>query len=66
MRLGFFDPRSEVPWAEYGDEVVDTPEHRALAKEAADQSIVLLKNEEGTLPWEGRVIQEKEKWDRLC
>ena len=43
MRLGFFDARASVPFAELGAEAVDTPAHRALAKEAADQSLVLLK-----------------------
>jgi len=48
FRLGFFDPRENVPFSQWGSEVVDTPEHRALAKEAADQSIVLLKNNQNT------------------
>jgi len=56
MRLGFFDPRSDVPWAELGEEVVDTPEHRALSKQAADQSLVLLQNEQGTLPLDADVL----------
>ena len=33
-----------------GAEVVNTPAHQQLALEAARQSIVLLKNEGGTLP----------------
>jgi beta-glucosidase-like glycosyl hydrolase len=44
IRLGFLDPREMVPWAGYGPEVVNTPANQALAKEAADQSLVLLKN----------------------
>ena len=40
FRLGFFDPRAAVPFAAWGAEVVDTPEHRARAREAADQSLV--------------------------
>lgn len=44
MRLGFFDARENVPWGSYGPEVVDTAAHRRLAREAADQSLVLLKN----------------------
>ena len=51
MRLGFFDPRDQVPWGRFGPEVVDTPAHRALAREASDQSLVLLKNTGGTLPF---------------
>ena len=52
MRLGFFDPRSSFAPAMYGAEVVNTPANQALAKEAADQSLVLLKNVGSTLPWD--------------
>ncbi|MEV0090755.1 glycoside hydrolase family 3 C-terminal domain-containing protein [Streptomyces sp. NPDC050738] len=44
--LGEFDPESD-PYA--GPEEFDTPAHRALAQEAAEQAIVLLKND-GLLP----------------
>eukprot|EP00937_MAST-01D_sp_MAST-1D-sp2_P000610 g610.t1 len=57
MRLGFFDPPSLNPFAALGQEVVDTPAHRALAKEAADQSIVLLKNENNALPLDAAKIK---------
>lgn len=53
MRLGFFDPRADVPWALVNQSVVNTPEHQQLAKEAADQSLVLLKNTKATLPFSG-------------
>ncbi|WP_017569463.1 glycoside hydrolase family 3 C-terminal domain-containing protein [Nocardiopsis halotolerans] len=50
LRLGEFDPE---PGGGAGDAeaggALDTPEHRALAREAATRSIVLLRNE-GTLP----------------
>ncbi|MFI6660290.1 glycoside hydrolase family 3 C-terminal domain-containing protein [Streptomyces sp. NPDC050523] len=46
FRLGEFDPQDD-PHA--GIEDFDTPAHRALAQEAAEQAIVLLKNE-GLLP----------------
>ena len=49
FRLGIADPVAKVPWARYGAEVVNTQAHQALAKEAADQSIVLLKNDNKTL-----------------
>jgi beta-glucosidase len=45
--LGEFDP--EDRFAHIGDEVVDSEAHRALAREAATQSITLLKND-GILP----------------
>lgn len=51
FRLGFADPVSVQPeWINYGSSVVDTAAHRALAKEAADQSMVLLKNDRKSLP----------------
>ncbi|WTQ83775.1 glycoside hydrolase family 3 C-terminal domain-containing protein [Streptomyces achromogenes] len=47
FRLGEFDPGRD-PHAATG--AFDTPEHRALAQEAAEQAIVLLKNDGGLLP----------------
>jgi hypothetical protein len=32
-----------VPWAQFDESVVNTPANQQLAKEAADQSLVLLK-----------------------
>ncbi|MFJ3042781.1 glycoside hydrolase family 3 C-terminal domain-containing protein [Streptomyces tendae] len=46
FRLGEFDPEHD-PYA--GVDAFDTPEHRALAREAAEQAVVLLKND-GVLP----------------
>ncbi|MFE9179538.1 glycoside hydrolase family 3 C-terminal domain-containing protein [Streptomyces sp. NPDC007126] len=46
FRLGEFDPEHD-PYAKERD--FDTPEHRALAREAAEQAVVLLKND-GVLP----------------
>ncbi|MGW7052279.1 glycoside hydrolase family 3 C-terminal domain-containing protein [Streptomyces sp. NPDC054887] len=47
--LGEFDPRLD-PYA--GVRTFDTPGHRALAREAAEQAVVLLKND-GLLPLAG-------------
>ncbi|KOV60979.1 sugar hydrolase [Streptomyces sp. MMG1121] len=47
FRLGEFDPHRD-PHA--GTGAFDTPAHRALAREAAEQAIVLLKNDEDLLP----------------
>ncbi|MFE6945600.1 glycoside hydrolase family 3 C-terminal domain-containing protein [Streptomyces chartreusis] len=47
FRLGEFDPEYD-PYALTRD--FDTPAHRALAQEAAEQAVVLLKNSAGLLP----------------
>eukprot|EP01084_Bolivina_argentea_P317684 550838_1 len=43
-----FNPRSY--YTTLGPEVVDTPKHRAIAQNAAEQGIVLLKNDNSILP----------------
>ncbi len=51
VKLGVYDPPSRLPWAGYTYEtIVNSPKHQQLALEAARKSIVLLKNENGTLP----------------
>lgn len=50
FKLGMFDPPEMVPYANIPYSVVDSKEHKALALEAAQKSIVLLKNENNTLP----------------
>ena len=50
FKLGMFDPPDMVPYANIPYSVVDSKEHKALALEAAQKSIVLLKNENKTLP----------------
>ena len=49
FKLGLFDPPSRVPWSGISTAIVDGEAHRALAREAAVESIVLLKNN-GLLP----------------
>jgi beta-glucosidase len=51
MKLGVYDPPTRLPWAGYTYEtIVNAPKHQQLALEAARKAIVLLKNENGTLP----------------
>jgi beta-glucosidase len=50
FRLGMFDPPDMVKYAQIPYSVNDSAAHRALALETARKSIVLLKNENGTLP----------------
>lgn len=50
FRLGMFDPPEMVPYARIPVSVVNAPAHRDLALKAARESIVLLKNENNTLP----------------
>lgn len=44
FKLGFFDEQEEVPFSTLGAESVNSPYHVELARKAAQQSIVLLKN----------------------
>ena len=50
FRLGMFDPPGSVPYDTIGMTAVESNEHISLAREAARESIVLLKNEKRTLP----------------
>ena len=50
FRLGMFDAPATVRWAQTPMSVVESPEHRALARAAARASIVLLENRGGALP----------------
>ena len=49
IRLGELD-RTNEPWAGLDDEIVEGPEHRALARKMAEESIVLLQNLGEVLP----------------
>lgn len=55
FRLGMFDPPAEVPYTDIPLSVVNSPEHRQLAYEAAARSVVLLQNKSGILPIRGDV-----------
>jgi beta-glucosidase len=58
IRLGLLDPASRMPYSGIGITDVDPvkgdpwywPEHKALARKATDESIVLLKDDHQTLP----------------
>ena len=49
MKLGMFDPPELVPYANIDLKKLDSAEHRAMARDIANKSMVLLKND-GTLP----------------
>jgi beta-glucosidase len=50
FRLGMFDPPELVPYARIPYSENDSPAHRELSLKTARESIVLLKNENNTLP----------------
>jgi beta-glucosidase len=50
FKLGLFDPEDMNPYTSISMDVVNSAEHRALARETAVKSLVLLKNEGGLLP----------------
>ncbi|GAB2780011.1 beta-glucosidase [Hymenobacter luteus] len=49
FKLGLFDAPGSSPYDKLGADIINSPQHRALAREAAQKSIVLLKNN-GVLP----------------
>jgi len=50
IRLGLFDPPAQVEYLRLPFSHVDSEEHRAFAREVAEKSMVLLKNDQHTLP----------------
>ena len=55
FRLGMFDPPEQVPWSRIPISENDSQPHRQRALQAARESIVLLKNENGFLPLNKRL-----------
>ncbi|HYO22745.1 MAG TPA: glycoside hydrolase family 3 N-terminal domain-containing protein [Flavisolibacter sp.] len=50
LKLGFYDPPSMDRYASYGEDSVSNRYHQSLARKMAQQSMVLLKNENNLLP----------------
>lgn len=50
VKLGFYDDKAAVPFSKLGAESIHNAQHIALARLAARQSMVLLKNEKDLLP----------------
>ncbi len=57
FRLGLYDPPEMVPYTQIPMSVVDSPQHRELARQAAREAIVLLKNESNLLPLDKNKIK---------
>ena len=49
FELGMFDPAENLPWANLGEDVISSEANDRLARRAASESIVMLKND-GVLP----------------
>jgi beta-glucosidase len=50
FKLGFYDDPNSVPYHSYGADSVHNVSHIALARKVADESMVLLKNDNNILP----------------
>jgi beta-glucosidase len=50
FRLGFYDDPALVPYHSYGADSIHNNQHIALARKAAQQNMVLLKNDNNILP----------------
>ncbi len=50
FELGMFDPAQSLPWAKLTPDVISSEKHHALAVQAAREAMVLLENNNNTLP----------------
>lgn len=50
FKLGLFDSKTSNPYNTYGSELVESEQNKALAREVAAKSFVLLKNKNNVLP----------------
>ncbi|MEV6610399.1 glycoside hydrolase family 3 C-terminal domain-containing protein [Kutzneria sp. NPDC051319] len=50
MQTGEFDPAGSVPYTKITKDTIQSPAHQALAQKVADNSLVLLKNDNNVLP----------------
>ena len=57
MKLGVFDEKGKNPYDKIGYTEVDTKAHQELNRKAAEKCIVLLKNENNTLPLDKKTIK---------
>ncbi|MGI5472397.1 glycoside hydrolase family 3 C-terminal domain-containing protein [Streptomyces sp. CA-132043] len=57
FRLGEFDPDGG-PYAKIGRSVINSPAHRALARETAREAVVLLRNDHATLPLDAGTVRK--------
>jgi len=55
MKTGEFDNAADVPYTSVKSDVLETDEHVAVAEKAAEESWVLLKNEDNALPLKSNV-----------
>ena len=60
ISLGLANVEPPAPWGALDEHDIDTPAHRSLAKDAAMQGFVLLKNEGGLLPLKQAAVVEVE------